>query len=148
MQICSGDAAQTPLGVVVVDGQVTIFQVARQRRPVLQRIGDGLAGFALGQHFFPNVFQILVQLFQHGLGDLLTQQAQFLADDGLQSLFIFGVPTLGRKLLMLSSVDVVERAGYGVSGRELIGIDEGFEEPTPDALLLVTDFCIRLGTLQ
>ena len=41
------DAAQAPLGVIVVDGQVAIFQVARQRLPVLQRIGDRLAGFAL-----------------------------------------------------------------------------------------------------
>jgi hypothetical protein len=50
-----------PLGVVIIDGQVTIFYVARQRRPVLQRISDRLSGFAPGQNFFANHLQILVQ---------------------------------------------------------------------------------------
>jgi len=50
-----------PLGVVIIDGQVTIFYVARQRRPVLQRISDRLSGFAPGQNFFANLLQILVQ---------------------------------------------------------------------------------------
>jgi len=68
------DAAQAPLGVIVVDGQVAIFQVARQRLPVLQRIGDRLAGFALRQHLFANRFQIFVQFLQHWPGRMLAQQ--------------------------------------------------------------------------
>jgi hypothetical protein len=52
----------------------------------------------------------------------------------LQSLFIIGVSALGRKLLVLSSVEVIKRPGYSISGRELIRIDEWFEEPPPDDL--------------
>lgn len=70
-----GNAAQAPLGVVVVDGQVAVGEVARQGRPVLQRVGDGLAGRAARQNFFANGLQKLVQLVEQGPGSLLAQQA-------------------------------------------------------------------------
>ena len=44
-----GNAAQSPLGGVVVDGQIAVVAIARQRRPVLERVSQRLASLAFGQ---------------------------------------------------------------------------------------------------
>lgn len=63
--VAEGNAAQAPLGVVVIDGQVAGSDIARQRRPGLQRAGNRLARRTPRQHFFANGLQIPVQFIEH-----------------------------------------------------------------------------------
>src|ERR1700733_470126 len=44
------EATPRPLGAVVIDGQIAVAAVARERRPVLQRIGNRLSRLALRQY--------------------------------------------------------------------------------------------------
>ena len=44
-------APQRSLGCIVIDQQVAVGTVPRQRRPVLQRVGDGRSGVAAGDPF-------------------------------------------------------------------------------------------------
>src|ERR1700722_4241026 len=57
-----GPAAQGALGSVVVDGQIRMVAVTRQRDPVLQNIVDRLPGFAFRKQFLASLLQIGVQL--------------------------------------------------------------------------------------
>jgi len=43
-------AAQSVLGRIIVDGQVAVGRVSAKGLPLIERVGDGLAHRALGQH--------------------------------------------------------------------------------------------------
>ena len=58
------DGPNRVLGRVVVDVQVAVVAVTRQRRPVVQRVADGLADRALGQDRNLLLLKPLLDLFK------------------------------------------------------------------------------------
>jgi len=78
--------------MIVIDRQIAILAITRQRNPVLQCVRHRLPGFALRQHLIANLQQILVQMREH------RRQAPAAAPTSpirLQNLIVsYGVPCL------------------------------------------------------
>src|SRR5579885_25402 len=71
-----GNTAQRTFCTIVVNGQIAIVQIARDRYSVLHVGRNCLAGVALGQQLLPDLQQVSMYLTSNRAGSLLPQQAQ------------------------------------------------------------------------
>src|ERR1022692_2718264 len=69
-------APQRPLGAVIVDGEIAVAAITRERRPVLERISNRLSRLALRQYLLADGQQVLMDLNEYEPGVLLPRESQ------------------------------------------------------------------------